>query len=144
MVTKNFVFFLPKHAVIHYLKFPQDIVNQAVLHAFQGYDTLDVIEDRKSPVLRIIGIGPPSTDNHNYMIEIANFAQSINIKFSFRGVKNSTLHKIKPWNLQMSEGEVNARLWIDLQSYGHVLFVGGFFDTTVEIFSRIIHVAGDM
>lgn len=112
-----------------------------MLHAFQGYDTLDVIEDslmRALLWLTLIKTFNLSQENHQCFVSLAsahhpltttiiwlklvwnwlisyafflkeaNFAQSINIKFSFRGVKNSTLHKIKPWNLQMSEGEVNA------------------------------------
>ncbi|KAI5668856.1 hypothetical protein M9H77_18709 [Catharanthus roseus] len=45
--------------------------------------------------------------NPNFFKE-SNLAQSVNAKFAFRGVTTFMLHKMKPWNLKMSQGEAIA------------------------------------
>lgn len=83
--SENKIFFNNFYEVIPYLKFPHYTVNQAILEAFQGYDTVHAIEYNLMRGLlclklittftlswedRINGISPPSTDRHNYIMEI--------------------------------------------------------------------------
>ncbi|KAI5680653.1 hypothetical protein M9H77_01880 [Catharanthus roseus] len=126
----NSVTFLPENKILYhnfyeatlYLKFAHFMKNQAILEAFQGHDFIHVIDFSPMqslqwpsliqalalcpggpPLLRITGIGPPSTNDRDSFREIgfrlAEFARSVNVNLAFRGVVASRLDDIKPWLL---------------------------------------------
>ncbi|PKI66706.1 hypothetical protein CRG98_012901 [Punica granatum] len=114
-----------------YLKFAHFTANQAILEAFEGHDCVHVIDfslmhglqwpaliqalalrPGGPPLLRLTGIGPPSPDGRDTLREIglrlAELAQSVNVRFAFRGVAASRLEDVKPWMLQVGSNEAVA------------------------------------
>ncbi|KAI4295099.1 hypothetical protein L6164_037904 [Bauhinia variegata] len=114
-----------------YFKFAHFTANQAILEAFNGQDSVHVIDFNLMhglqwpaliqalalrpggpPLLRLTGIGPPSPDGRDTLREIglrlAELARSVNVRFAFRGVAASRLEDVKPWMLQVSPKEAVA------------------------------------
>lgn len=105
-----------------YLKFAHFIANQAILDAFSGHQQVHVIDFNLKqgiqwpaliqalalrpggpPAFRLTGIGPPQPDGTDALQEVGTrlhqFAESVNVKFSFRGYVATSLADIKPWML---------------------------------------------
>lgn len=64
-------------------------------------------------MLRLTGIGPPEVAEHDDTLkqiglDLAKLAESLKVKFEFRGVVANKLDDIKPWMLQVRPGEVVA------------------------------------
>ncbi|XVE98254.1 hypothetical protein REPUB_Repub03eG0089900 [Reevesia pubescens] len=114
-----------------YLKFAHFTANQAILEAFEGHDSIHVVDFNLMhglqwpaliqalalrpggpPILRLTGIGPPSPDGRDSLREIglrlAELARSVNVRFAFRGVAASRLEDVKPWMLQVNPKETVA------------------------------------
>ncbi|KAI4335790.1 hypothetical protein L6164_014400 [Bauhinia variegata] len=114
-----------------YFKFAHFTANQAILEAFNGHDSVHVIDFNLMhglqwpaliqalalrpggpPLLRLTGIGPPSPDGRDTLREIglrlAELARSVNVRFAFRGVAASRLEDVKPWMLQINPKEAVA------------------------------------
>ncbi|CAM6104505.1 unnamed protein product [Calypogeia fissa] len=115
-----------------YLKFAHFTANQAILEAFKGAKFVHVIEFNLNhglqwpaliqalamrpggpPVLRLTGIGPPEIgEEHDSLkqigLDLAKLAESLKVRFEFRGVVANKLDDIKDWMLQVRPGEVVA------------------------------------
>ncbi|KAF8675889.1 hypothetical protein HU200_047385 [Digitaria exilis] len=114
-----------------YLKFAHFTANQAILEAVHGCAHVHIIDFNLMqglqwpaliqalalrpggpPSLRLTGIGPPSPpgrdDLRDVGVRLADLARSVRVHFSFRGVAANRLDEVRPWMLQVSQGEAVA------------------------------------
>ena len=70
-----------------------------------GFDTNSNIGLRWSPSLQLIGIGPPSLDDHDMLrktdLWLTEFTRSVNVRFALGGVTASRLKDMDPWDDEM-------------------------------------------
>ncbi|KAL6001640.1 DELLA protein gai1 [Asimina triloba] len=113
-----------------YLKFAHFTANQAILEAFAGKSRVHVIDFSMKqglqwpalmqalalrpggpPAFQLTGIGPPQPDNTDTLqqvgMKLAQLAETIHIKFEYRGLVTNSLADLEPFLLKAA-GEVDA------------------------------------